>query len=215
MALTVLLFGFVQAVPAEADPAFDKLIAGLSATRGFSCSFRQVVSFAEGGEKSYRGELAVLRPGKFRWHYTAPYEQLYVSDGGSIWHYEPDLMQAERMKGLDAVDPEAMKLLDGRASASDVRLLEPLGKEGGASRYRVRIGSGPELTLAFLNNGDLYWLESKDMLGNRNRMILLEIDRTLPDRKRFDFVPPRGVDVVDLSGEGEVIPLLNSGKDGE
>jgi len=204
-------------MPASAagNPSFEKLIKNLSATKGFSCRFRQEVYFAEGGKKSYTGELAVRRPGKFRWHYKTPYEQLYVSDGGVIWHYEPDLMQAERLMALDAVDPAAMRLLDGRAGPDDVVLLETLPGEPGQSLYRVRIAGGPELTLAFHDGGALYWLESKDMLGNRNRMILLNVDHTLPAEAKFRFEPPQGVDVVDLTGGGNVIPLQNAGEERE
>lgn len=209
------LFMQPQAASAASDPVFTDLIGKMSATEGFSCRFRQVVYFAEGGERAYTGTLTVRRPGMFRWQYMTPYEQLYVSNGGDIWHYEPDLMQAERLKVIDALDPAAMRLLDGRAGSDEVLLLGSEKKESGLTQYHVRIADGPELLLAFQNDGNLYWLESKDMLGNRNRMILLEMDRSLPEMKVFDFVPPAGVDVVDLSGNGVVIPLYQTEKDGD
>lgn len=209
MALAGTASGDVQA------DAFRQAMAKLAETRGFSCSFRQQVHFAEGGQKSYTGTLVVKRPGLFRWQYVTPYEQLYVSDGTVIWHYEADLMQAERMQTLDAVDPAAMKLLDGRLGSQDIKLLASEKGEGGETAYRVRIEGGPELTLAFRDNGSLYWIESEDMLGNRNRMILLDIDRTIPEEKLFHFVPPEDVDIVDLSGSGTVIPLQQTNVDGE
>lgn len=215
--MLALLLSLTAAQPAIAsdDPVFDRLITRLAEIRGFSCDFRQEVHFAEGGEKVYTGTLLVRRPGYFRWQYVTPYEQLYVSDGGLIWHYEADLMQAERMNRLDAVDPAAMKLLDGRIGAKDVRLLAPGRREGDSTGYRVRIGDGPELTLAFRKDGSLHWLESEDMLANRNRMILLDIDKKVPAEEQFRFVPPQGVEVVDYAGQGDVLPLGQSNKDGE
>ena len=200
---------------AQPDAVFTRALERLSATVGFSCHFRQEVNFAEGGKKVYTGTLAVRRPGLFRWQYLTPYEQLYVSEGDVIWHYEADLMQAEKMKSLDAVDPAAMKLLDGRVGVKDIQLLATDKDKGGNISYRVRIGDGPELSLAFTSDGNLYWLESEDMLANRNRMILLDVDRMLPEEKLFHFVPPEGVDVVDLSGSGIVIPLHQTNLDGE
>lgn len=185
------------------NPATEKLeqlLSTMAESRGFSSQFRQLVFFAEGGEQSYSGALAIRRPGHFRWQYTLPYEQLYISNGGVVWHYEADLMQAERMKNLDAVDPVAMKLLDGRIGLKDIKLLATENLGAGNFSYRIKIDNGPELVLAFSAAGELHWLESKDMLGNRNRIILLEMNRKTPPVELFQFVPPEGIEVVDIAG---------------
>jgi len=209
LALLLMSQSLPAATTVQPDAAFSKALQRLAATEGFSCRFRQVVYFAEGGQKVYTGTLAIRRPGLFRWQYVTPYEQLYVSDGGVIWHYEADLMQAEKMQMLDAVDPAAMKLLDGRVGVADIKLLAIDREKGGSKSYRIRIADGPELSLAFRESGELYWLESKDMLGNRNRMILTDVDRRLPEAGQFHFVPPEGVDVVDYAGSGETVMPLN------
>jgi len=162
----------------------------------FSCRFTQQIYFSDGGEKAYSGTLHIRRPGQFRWQYMTPYEQLYVSHGQGIWHYEPDLMQAQKLEGLDAVDPAAMRLLDGRIMPEDIVFLtsEKAGKE---MAFEVQVGiDGPKLWLGFSAAGDLKWLESRDVLGNRNRVILQEISFDVPPMRMFEFVPPAGVDVV-------------------
>ena len=203
--MLLLTIPAMAAEPAANDASADtnkltEALAKLSASGGFSSSFRQIIYFAEGGEQHYTGTLAIKRPGHFRWQYTTPYEQLYVSSGDIIWHYEADLMQAERMRGMDIVDPVAMKLLDGRIGAKDIKLLatEKLRFEGRS--YHIRIGDGPELVLAFSVANDLLWLESVDMLGNRNRMIFSEVSHRVPPESTFQFVPPEGVDVIDATG---------------
>lgn len=40
------------------------------------------------------GELRFSRPGKFKWHYFEPYEQLLVGDGDFLWVYDLDLMSS-------------------------------------------------------------------------------------------------------------------------
>lgn len=181
----------------------DKALSKLTRSGGFSCHFRQVVYFAEGGEQQYTGRLAIKRPGRFRWQYMTPYEQLYISNGDLIWHYEADLMQAERMQSLDMVDPVAMKLLDGRVGIKDIKLLATEKMKFNGIAYRIRIDRGPELLLAFTVADDLRWIESEDMLGNRNRMILSSVNREIPDDATFQFAPPEGVEVIDMAGAKE------------
>ena len=181
----------------------EKALSKLTKSGGFSCQFRQVVYFAEGGEQQYTGKLAIKRPGHFRWQYNTPYEQLYISSGDLIWHYEADLMQAERMRSLDMVDPVAMKLLDGRVGIKDIKLLATERLKFAGMAYRIQIGQGPELLLAFSVADDLRWIESEDMLGNRNRMILSSVNREIPSDETFQFVPPEGVEVIDVAGAAE------------
>lgn len=201
-----LLLGFTASAEAAGQTTEQHLLRSLqklSAHTGFQCDFRQRISYTDGGSQLYGGQIAVLRPGRFRWHYDSPYEQLYVGDGKLIWHYEPDLMQAERMDSLDAVDPVVMRLLDGRIRAEDVTLLGFEGSEKGVGRYHVRLGKR-EFWLGLDDAGTLAYIESLDALGNRNRVVLTGCLFVAPDAKRFSFVPPAGVDVVDVrSGSGQ------------
>lgn len=189
----------VTAMAAMPVPApLQQGIQRLSALQGFSCNFEQTLSFSDGSERHYTGLLDVRRPGRFRWQYLKPYAQLYVGDGHSIWHYEPDLMQAEHLKNLDAVDPTVMRLLDGRVHASDIHLLadESPGAHPRIYRYKVRIDRGPELWLGMRSDGSLVYLESLDALGNRNRITLGNFSAIAPPKEVFSFRPPPGVDIV-------------------
>src|SRR5690606_26842795 len=47
------------------------------------------------------GTMQFERPGKFRWSYEKPYEQLIVGDGTRIWFYDRDLEQVT-VRALDA-----------------------------------------------------------------------------------------------------------------
>ena len=60
------------------------------------------------------GEFYLNRPGKFRWDYRAPYEQIIVSDGQRIWIYDVDLQQVTVQKqeaGLPTT-PMALRAID-------------------------------------------------------------------------------------------------------
>jgi outer membrane lipoprotein carrier protein len=199
--LALLCLGGLMPVAAwaVAMPApLQQGIRHLSSLQGFSCDFEQTLTFSDGSARHYTGLLDVRRPGRFRWQYLKPYAQLYVSDGKGIWHYEPDLMQAEHLKNLDAVDPMVMRLLDGRVRAADIHLLadDSSGLHPAVYRYKVRVGQGPELWLGLRSDGSLVYLESLDALGNRNRITLGSFSAIAPPKNVFSFSPPPGVDVV-------------------
>ena len=194
-----------QVIPLDArqnsDTEFLKnSIKKLSGLAGFKCHFDQLIVYNDGGAQRYSGDLAVRKPGRFRWHYRQPYEQLYIGDGEVIWHYEADLMQAERLSDLESVDPVVMKLLDGQILFSDVRLLRQEHNEGlNVWRYQVQIGDAPAVWLGFSRYGDLRSIERQDVLGNLNRMTLSTCSFIAPAANLFSFTPPDGVEVLDLS----------------
>ena len=85
----------VALAPAHADQAAStKRLTGLlnqaeTLTGRFSQLARRQWHPAAGDFR----ELALKRPGQFRWHTDAPMEQLLVSNGKKVWLYDPDLEQ--------------------------------------------------------------------------------------------------------------------------
>ena len=57
----------------ESDDFFKKSINRMAALPGFQCHFDQMMVFTDGGGQRYAGELAVLKPKRFRWLYAQPY----------------------------------------------------------------------------------------------------------------------------------------------
>ncbi|MDQ6967268.1 MAG: outer-membrane lipoprotein carrier protein LolA [Mariprofundaceae bacterium] len=195
---------WAEALPIPLKQGLDRL-ASLS---GFSCKFEQIIFYDDGTKQVYRGLLAVAKPGRFRWQYVSPCEQLYISNGDGIWLYEPDLMQAQRLENISAVDPIAMRLLEGRVKPEEVHVLDEVG-----GVYHVSLGDGDQaaqLWLALDKQNMPMWFESRDSLDNRNRMRLLSIDVHVPDKQQFEFKVPKGVDVIDANGN-----VIDSNNDGE
>ena len=74
--------------------AQDPLLSFLRGRRGFQANFTQHTYDARGRSlEQADGEVYLIPPGKFRWVYTAPYEQQIVSDGETLWLYDADLEQ--------------------------------------------------------------------------------------------------------------------------
>jgi len=186
------VFPVTPALPLPAE--LSSVLRNLKAAGGFSAVFTQTLQFSDGSRQYFTGELDVLPPGRFRWRYIEPYEQLFISDGFSIWHYEPDLMQVSVLKEMRDVDPVVMQLLGGRLGLDDVHLLEAKPAE---HRYHVRLGGNTKVWIA-VGYGRLDYIEGSDALGNTNRIGLGDMRLSPPDAGRFAFVPPEGVDVVPL-----------------
>jgi len=162
--------------------------------RGFSCAFSQNLEFHDGQVQTYEGDLAVLPPKRFRWRYHLPYAQEFVGDGTRLWYYEPDLMQVRVLYDLEMVDPVVMQLLAGRVAVGDVRMLE---SDEAAGRYQIQVGEGADVWLGLADGGLIAYIETIDILGNRNRMNFSQWQFDPPAEGLFVFKVPDGVDIVE------------------
>jgi outer membrane lipoprotein carrier protein len=191
-----VLLGTSSTAMAGALPnALQEGLNMLAKTNGFTCDFEQQIVFTDEETQVYGGTLAVARPGRFRWQYSKPYAQLYISNGEGVWLYEPDLMQAQWLDGLESVDPVVMRLLNGDVKSEEITLL---GSPGEKFTYHIRIGDKQDVWLS-LADGMPAWLESRDALGNRNRITLKKIIKQQPDESLFHFDVPEGVDVINTA----------------
>src|SRR3954467_14868280 len=101
IALAIVAFTGLIAVPAMAS-GIDQLHAFLEGTKSSQGTFRQTVQNAQKRTtQQTSGTFAFARPGKFRWTYEKPFDQLIVGDGRNVWVYDKDLNQV-MVRPLDA-----------------------------------------------------------------------------------------------------------------
>jgi outer membrane lipoprotein carrier protein len=196
------------AVPAELREFF----AGIDTIRG---EFRQVLFDTRGRavERS-AGEFAILKPGRFRWHYTEPYEQLIVADGENIWLYDVDFEQVTVREQTDSLSQSPAMLLGGDADALDAFRYLGAYSQGGRDWLRLE-PVAPEsdfraVDLSFAG-GELELMELTDALGQITRIEFTELvlNESLEDAL-FTFTPPPGVDVIGV-GESSAAELPAAG----
>lgn len=97
--ITMLALG--MPLSAHAD-AIGKLKHYMRSVRTSQANFIQEVLAANGKRLQVSsGNMQFARPGKFRWEYQKPYEQIMVGDGKHFWMYDVDLQQVT-VKKLDA-----------------------------------------------------------------------------------------------------------------
>ncbi len=172
--------------------ALEKMLA----LPGLACRFAQTVEAADGSRVRSEGRLWLRRPGMFRWEYEKPYAELFVSDGRTVWHYEPDLMQAERIRTLDPASTAALRILAGRMQPGDVAVLAEKRRHGKVElTLRIR-GDARVYRLVLKKDGVPVEVAHRGAMGERNTVRLWCVKR-VPGEARFAFTPPEGVEVID------------------
>lgn len=189
------------AAPLLAGSAIDQLNSFHQQMQTLQADFSQQL-ISEKGEvqQQVAGKVYIQRPGKFRWDYHSPYEQLIMGDPQRLIIYDVDLEQVTVKKLDEALGQTPAVILSGNSDlAANFHIIE-LADKGELKRVelspRSNEGSFTRMELGF-KNGELSRLELLDSFGQLTVITLQQTIRNgpLPDNI-FDFTPPEGVDVV-------------------
>ena len=147
------------------------------------------------------GNFEFLRPGRFRWTYTAPYEQLIVSDGSSLFLYDKDLNQVTKrhLNGALPASPASILFgsndferdfqVDNDGSNAGIDWIKATPRAKDSVFERIRIGFQDGLPVA---------MELRDSFGQATRLHFEHVQRNPAlAAERFAFTPPKGVDVLE------------------
>jgi outer membrane lipoprotein carrier protein len=147
------------------------------------------------------GIMQFERPGKFRWIYEKPYEQLVVGDGARIWFYDKDLNQVTVRKLDAAIGSSPAALLAGSGNIETEFDLEELGVQGDTewleARPKAKESTFEWVRLGFTPKGALKAMELHDHFGQTTVLVFAGLEqnsRLAPDL--FKFNPPPGADVI-------------------
>lgn len=150
--------------------------------------------------ESSQGTLVLERPGKFRWDYTKPYEQIIVADGKNLWIYDKLLEQVTvKPLGASLASSPAM-LLSGVGSLDDSFELQDMGRQGELVWVklipRVQDSDFEAIRVGFAA-GQVAIMELTDKLGQTTRIEFSNVQRNaaLP-ADTFVFMPPESADVI-------------------
>ncbi len=201
MSRLIPFFLFIVPVAAHAG-AIDKLKTFIASTHSAQANFTQEV-LDQSGKRIQRasGVMQFQRPGKFRWTYQKPYEQLIVGDGAKFWLYDTDLNQVT-VKKLDAALGSSPAALlsgsneiergfalteDGDRDGLDWLLAIPKAQDSGFEKIRM----------AFDAQAGLVIMELNDTFGNKTVLKFSAMQRNpkIP-AQQFHFTPPKGADVL-------------------
>jgi outer membrane lipoprotein carrier protein len=176
-----------------------------SAQSGFT---QVVTSPKRAGETTARsktssGRFEFLRPNRFRFEYTKPFEQTIVADGQTLWLYDVDLNQVTARKQQDVLGSTPAALI---AAGTDLKALTEVfdlkaapaqdGVEWLEARPKAKDGQLQTVRVGF-RQGQLAALEIADSLGQRSVLTFTQWQGNAPLKAdRFRFQPPAGADVI-------------------
>jgi outer membrane lipoprotein carrier protein len=188
----------VRQVHATAASDVEKLLDGVSS---WSADFTQTIDDGHGKVvRSAAGKLYLQKPGKFRWDYSQPSEQVILADGKQIWLYDKDLQQAN-VRDMDvSLASTPAVLLSGGATVSSQFDVTALPKSGGLDWYQLvpkHSDTDFQLVRIGFQNGELASMFLADKLNQVTQLTFSNAKRNvklIPDL--FTFTPPPGVDVI-------------------
>lgn len=147
-----------------------------------------------------RGTLEIKKPGRFRWSYVEPYEQLLVADGLNVWSYDIDLEQVTVKEQARVLGSTPAVLLGGASEVLDdfeyVASFEDRETVWVELRPKVTDNGFSKVELGF-NDGQLTRMIFSDNLQQTTLIALsdVKVNESIDDTV-FQFSPPADVDVV-------------------
>jgi len=147
-----------------------------------------------------RGTLEIQRPGRFRWVYVEPYEQILVADGLNVWSYDVDLAQVTVKPQDEVLSNTPALLLGGSADALEqfdyVGSFTDRGTVWIRLRPKDRDNGFTKIELGF-NDGELTRMLFSDNLEQTTLIALFDVSLNGDiAADRFQFIAPDDVDVV-------------------
>jgi outer membrane lipoprotein carrier protein len=178
----------------------EQLKAFVDGTRSGKSSFQQVVTGKDRRDRTTAGMFYFQRPGRFRWAYEKPVEQLIVGDGTKLWVYDRDLNQVIVRPQAEALGGSPAALLAGDNALERNFTLTDAGMADGLAiidaRPKAADGSLARIRIGFRDNLPRR-MELFDAFGNTTLLSFDRFERNPSlDPALFAFVPPPGADVV-------------------
>jgi outer membrane lipoprotein carrier protein len=214
LAAAVVSFAANVAGAANADCAAEvatRVQRRYENVRDLSAQFRQTTQRAAlGGENAdalvARGSVVFAKPGRMRWKYETPEPSEVVSDGKTLWIYDPQAREVQKLA-----------VAEGYLSAAGVQFLLGDGKLLDEFRVTATDCGAAIVTLALAPRREAQYerLELRvdrasgavresvvvDLFGNRTAIAFEELrENTKPDASTFEFAAPDGVRVISVPG---------------
>lgn len=195
-----LLLALVLTHAAHAG-GIERLKAFVAGAQTAEADFTQTVSDKNGRiTQQASGTMAFARPGKFRWDYNKPYEQVIVGDGAKLWLYDADLDQVTVKTLGDAIAATPAALLAGDNAIEKYFTLKNAGNADGLewleATPRNRDTTFERIRMGFKGDA-LVQMELFDTFGQRTTLKLSNLARNPRiSASRFTFTAPKGADVI-------------------
>lgn len=193
--LTALLFGLATNVFAN---AVDELQQRLKAVDVLSADYKQTVTNAEGKTiQQGNGTLQIKRPNLFRMENKTPQESQIISDGKTLWFYDPFVEQVTIHWVKEAINNTPFVLLTSNdmnhwqqyevSQSADTFMLKPKVVNSNIQSFSIRVEK----------DGTLRNFSTVEKDGQTNLYLLRNITNQPLSDSLFKFTAPKGVEIDD------------------
>jgi len=151
-----------------------------------------------------RGTVVFAKPGKMRWSYEEPEPSLVVSDGTTLWIYDPTFREAQKLPATEGyLSGAAIQFLLGEGAIERDFEISALRCDAAGAELSLqpRKPSSYEKLHVSVNpqTGDLLKTTVFFVLGNVTEVAFSHIElNTHPAASLFQFDPPADVRVIEL-----------------
>ncbi|MFI0489251.1 MAG: outer membrane lipoprotein chaperone LolA [Yersinia sp. (in: enterobacteria)] len=191
-----LLLGLISA-SALADASKD-LQSRLNKVNSFHTRFLQNVTSADGAVvQEGEGELWVKRPNLFNWHMTSPDESVLISDGETLWFYNPFVEQVTATWLRNATGNTPFMLIT-RNNSDDWKQYN-VKQKGDDFELTPKTANGnlKQFAIAVTPDGTIKNFTAVEQDGQRSAYTLKGQQNSSTDASKFKFTPPKGVTLDD------------------
>jgi len=200
MKTLLLTAALLVGAAAHAD-SVDTLREFVRDAKSGRANFTQTVTSPDGAKKkTSSGSFEFIRPDRFRFAYSKPFEQLIVGDGHKVWLFDPDLNQVSVRKASQALGATPAALLAGDSLDRDFTLQPQPDKDGLAwAQATPKAKDGPfQFMRVGFRGKELAAVEIVDSFGQRSVLQFSNVASNVQlPTERFRFTPPAGAEVLE------------------
>lgn len=175
----------------------SELTERLNQYDGFSAQFDQKVTSPEGeviveGD----GDVAISRPNLFRWYTKTPDENVLVTDGTTLWYYNPFVEQVTLLQ-LDQATAQTPFVLLTRNNPKDWDNYTVTQQENQFTLSPKQQDNTSQFIIDITSSGVVKGFSVIGQDGQSSVFAFNQFVAKKPDSKTFMFTIPEGVDVDD------------------
>jgi outer membrane lipoprotein carrier protein len=179
----------------------NALMAKLKLIKHFSGRFEQQVFDVDGNQlQTGAGKLSISKPNKVRWETKTPDESLIVSDGKTLWVFDPFIEQASAYDLQNSIANTPILLLTSQSSELwqnynvnqvDDNTFVITSKDSNSQVKTLELSFAPQ-------SDKLIGFIILDATGQLSKISLLNVNYSIkPDEQTFKFTLPDGVHLDD------------------
>lgn len=202
LALFAILLVPVLSFAEDASEVVSKLQRKYESISTIKADFTQEVTSKGMAPMKSMGSVWLKKPGKMRWEYTEPAKDLIVSDGKTLWLFQPDLNQAIKsqaatgassmatdfLTGMGNIEKEFIVLLSAANGPRHVLTLTPRSAQQGIKKLVLEVGKKSYLVEKTVIT---------DHFGNQTTVNFTGMKLNSPVKDSlFKYAPPKGAAIV-------------------